>query len=227
MGIEVDEAAKQPTPEGVMGARIRDFRVSRRLSLRALASRAQTSPGFVSQLERGQVNASVGTLRKLAEGLGITLPDLFSDDDVKAPIVRRRADRPAIHEGNLITKYLLSHKPARNFEVYVVEMLPGGDAGEPYTHREVQELLVTLTGTITVELDGIDYVLEVGDSVEFVATTPHTVRNTSGTLAELLWVISPPDTGIPLGPLAGSVHKTDRLTGETASPSGDAHKKRR
>ena len=39
-------------------------------SLRELASRARTSPGFLSQLERGQVNASVGTLRRLSEELG-------------------------------------------------------------------------------------------------------------------------------------------------------------
>ena len=196
MDIAVDRDAEPQTPEALMGARIREFRISRKLTLRALAERAQTSAGFLSQLERGQVNASVGTLRKLAKGLGITLPDLFSDDDINQPIVRRRADRPAIHEGNLMTKYLLSHAPARNFEVYVVEMLPGGDAGEPYTHRDVQELMVTLAGAITVELDGVEHVLEVGDSVEFRATTPHTVRNTSGSPAEMLWIISPPDADI-------------------------------
>lgn len=196
MDNEVKSVTQATTPEMVMGARIREFRTARKLSLRALAGRAQTSPGFLSELERGQVNASVGTLRKLSEGLGITLPDLFSDEDVNQPQVRRRANRPAIHEGNLITKYLLSHKPARNFEVYVVELLPGGDAGEPYTHREAQELLVILAGAITVELDGVEHLLEVGDSVEFQATTPHTVRNTSELPAEMLWIISPPDADI-------------------------------
>lgn len=82
------------TPEQVFGSRLREFRLARRLTLRALALQTRTSAGFLSQLERGQVNASVGSLRRLAEGLGVTLPDLFSDQDTDAPRVLRRAARP-------------------------------------------------------------------------------------------------------------------------------------
>lgn len=185
------------TPEESMGARIRKFRLARRLSLRALATRAQTSPGFVSQLERGQVNASVGTLRKLSEGLGITLPDLFSDEDANQPKVRRREDRPVIHASNLTSKYLLSHKPLVNTEVYAAEFLPGENAGEAYTHGDAQEMLIITAGTVTLELAGIEYPLEVGDSAEYPTATPHTLRNTSEHPAEVLWIISPPTSGVP------------------------------
>jgi transcriptional regulator with XRE-family HTH domain len=198
MNFEGDSLTeREPSPEEFLGARIREFRLARRMTLRALASQAQTSAGFLSQLERGQVNASIGTLRRLAEGLGITLPDLFTDEDANRPKVLRRAERPEIHASNLTSKYLLSQKPLRNLEVYAGGLLPGGDAGEAFTHGDAQEMLVVVAGSVTLELAGTEYPLDVGDSAEYRTSTPHTVRNNSEYPAEVLWIISPPTEGIP------------------------------
>jgi transcriptional regulator with XRE-family HTH domain len=175
-----------------MGGRLREFRQARRLSLRALAVDAQTSPGFLSQLERGQVNASVGTLRKLTDSLGLTLADLFSDGDVDRPKVLRRADRPAIHADRKTSKYLLSQTPLLNLEVYAAEFVAGGDAGEAYAHGDAQEMLIVVSGAVTLSLAGSDYHLEQGDSAEYRTSVLHTVRNDSEEPAEVLWIISPP-----------------------------------
>lgn len=180
------------TPEQVLGARIKDFRRARRLSLRSLASLAQTSPGFLSQLERGQANASVSTLRKLVVALGITLPDLFTDEDVDSPRVLRCEDRPEIHASNLTSKYLLSQRPLRDLEVYAGELLSGGDAGDPYAHGDAQEMLIVTSGEVTLELAGVDYPLRAGDSAEYRTSMLHTVRNTGDEPAGVLWIVSPP-----------------------------------
>ena len=198
--IDGVETAGRPTPEESLGARIREFRLARRMSLRALAQLAHTSPGFLSQLERAQANASVGTLRKLAEGLGITLPDLFSNEDVNRPKVLRREHRPEIHASNLTSKYLLSQKPLRNLEVYVADFLPGGSSGDAYTHGDAQEMLVVISGSVTLELAGAEYELNLGDSADYHTSTPHAVRNTSAEPAEIIWIISPPTLGAPYAP---------------------------
>ncbi|GAA1824173.1 cupin domain-containing protein [Planosporangium flavigriseum] len=196
--MDFDDAAPlggESSPEESLGARIREFREARRMSLRALAAQAQTSPGFLSQLERGQVNASIGTLRKLAGGLGMTLPDLFTPEDANRPKVLRRAERPVIHASNLTSKYLLSQKPLRNLEVYAGELLPGGDASEAFTHGDAQEMIVVVSGCATLELAGAEYPLDVGDSAEYRTSTPHTVRNRSAYPTEVLWIVSPPTAG--------------------------------
>src|SRR5882757_8098382 len=117
MGIDSRDAGSGlPTAESAMGGRIREFRQARKLTLRELATRAATSPGFLSQLGRGQVNASVGTLRRLCEELGVTLPDLFTDHHANGARILRKQDRPEIHVSDTSTKYLLSQKPLRNLE---------------------------------------------------------------------------------------------------------------
>lgn len=187
-----DAATKPAAAESDLGARIREFRLARKLTLRDLATRAATSPGFLSQLERGQVNASVGTLRRLCEELGVTLPDLFTDHHANGARILRKRDRPEIHVSDTSAKYLLSQKPLRNLEVYVAEFAPGGTAGEAYVHDDSQEILLVINGTIVLELDGVMHQLEAGDSAEYRTSVPHTVHNQSTEPAELLWIVSPP-----------------------------------
>jgi transcriptional regulator with XRE-family HTH domain len=185
----VDSAS---SADAAVGGRIRQFRLARKLTLRQLADLARISPGFLSQVERGQVNASVSTLRRLSEELGITLPDLFADDHVGDVRILRKADRPVIEVSDLSAKYLLSQKPLRNLEVYVGELAPGASAGEAYVHGDAQEILVVTAGSPTLELDGKTHVLEAGDSAEYRTSIPHTVHNHGDAYAELFWIVSPP-----------------------------------
>lgn len=178
--------------ETEMGTRIRGYRNMRKLSLRELASRAKISAGFLSELERGQVNASVGTLRRLAEELGVKLPDLFGDHHVNGARILRKAERPEIHVDDLSAKYLLSQKPLMNLEVYSAEFAPGGSAGEAYVHGDAQEVLIVVKGSLVLELDGKKHQLDAGDSAEYRTSIPHTVHNLSDSSAELLWIVSPP-----------------------------------
>jgi transcriptional regulator with XRE-family HTH domain len=189
--LEPGETANA-TPDAAVGGRIRQFRVARHLTLRELADRARISAGFLSQVERGQVNASVGTLRRLSEELGVGLPDLFTDEEVGGLRILRKADRPVIEVSDLSEKYLLSQKPLRNLEVYVGELRPGASAGEAYVHGDAQEILIVIAGSPTLELEGKTYVLEAGDSAEYRTSTLHTVHNNADTTAEVLWIVSPP-----------------------------------
>lgn len=187
---DLDSAASRG--DAATGSRIREFRLARKMTLRELASRADVSPGFLSQIERGQVNASVGSLRRLCEALGITLPDLFADTDVSGARILRKAARPEIHVDDLSAKYLLSQKPLRNLEVYAAEFSPGATAGDAYVHGDSQEILVVIAGNPTLELGGVAYELTAGDSAEYRTSIPHTVHNHSDSTAELLWIVSPP-----------------------------------
>src|SRR4051794_2772514 len=65
-----------------LGASIRAAREQRGLSLRELARRVNVSPSFVSQIELGKANPSVGTLYTVVSVLGTTLDDLIGEQPV-------------------------------------------------------------------------------------------------------------------------------------------------
>src|SRR5262249_34685627 len=102
--------------EGSIGSRIRTFRKMRGLTLKSVATNAGVSESFLSQVERGSSGASVSTLKLIAEALGLSLADLFSDTDTPHHRVLRPEDRPKIL-ANGVVKYMLTQRPLRELEV--------------------------------------------------------------------------------------------------------------
>lgn len=68
-----------------MGAAIRKLRQKRRLSQRALAERAGISGSWLSRIEAGAVEVRWGSLRKIAYGLDVTLPELIEEAERMEP----------------------------------------------------------------------------------------------------------------------------------------------
>ncbi len=176
-----------------VGERLRAIRRLRRCTLRTVAERSGLSESFLSQVERGRSNASIASLRRIADALGVSVADLFEPTGPPRPRVLRREDRPALTFGVLGRKLLLTPKPLHHLEVFVGELDPGGSTGtEPYAHGDSEELFVVLAGTVQLELGGELHELERGDSIDYRSSTPHRISNVGDELAEVMWIISPP-----------------------------------
>ena len=176
-----------------VGERLRDIRRLRRATLKTIADRAGVSESFLSQVERGRSSASIASLRRIAEALGVSMADLFEPGAVPGPRVLKREDRPALSFGILGRKLLLTPKPLHHLEVFAGELEVGGSTGEqPYAHGDSEELFVVVSGSVRLELGGELFDLESGDSIDYRSSTPHRISNTGQEPAEVMWIISPP-----------------------------------
>ena len=176
-----------------VGDRLRALRRSRRATLRTVAERSGLSESFLSQVERGRSSASIESLRRVADALGVSMADLFEPGGLPGPRVLRRDERPALSFGVLGKKLLLTPRPLHHLEVFAGELEVGGSTGtEPYAHGDSEELFVVLSGTVQLELAGELFDLEPGDSIDYRSSTPHRISNTGQDLAEVMWIISPP-----------------------------------
>jgi transcriptional regulator with XRE-family HTH domain len=72
-----DSEAPNP-PGGAFGAYLRSQRQLAQLSLRQLASLAKVSDAYLSQIERGLHQPSVGIIRALAESLQVSTEELLA-----------------------------------------------------------------------------------------------------------------------------------------------------
>ncbi|MBK0420120.1 cupin domain-containing protein [Leucobacter sp. CSA1] len=162
------------------------------MSLRALAAEAGVSSSFLSQLENGRTNASVGSMRKVAAALGVSPAQLLDDSAAHTRGVLRAEQRPTIQLDGA-EKFVVSLPPLRNLEVYAGSFAPGGSTGEEaYTHGNAQEILVVTGGSIVLQLGDERYAMHAGDSIEYLSSAPHRVSNESGADASVLWINSPP-----------------------------------
>lgn len=64
-----------------VGKRIRKARKAKKLTMEQLAERCDLHPAYIGQLERGEKNASLTTLEKVACALDISLTSLLENSD--------------------------------------------------------------------------------------------------------------------------------------------------
>lgn len=175
------------------GARIREARKLRRLTLRELGEQVGATASFLSQLERGASGASLSTLVRISNALGMTLPQLF-EGEMPAGIATRAGEHPELNlnEG-AHSKKLLTRPTNRSMNAYLSSFEPGQSTGEAmYVHGSADELLYVISGVLTLELQEQVVEVSVGDTVEFRTDVPHRLSNRSSAAATALIVVSPP-----------------------------------
>jgi transcriptional regulator with XRE-family HTH domain len=64
-----------------VGARLRELRDERNISMRSLATKSGLSANALSMIERGKTSPSVSTLYKLADALGVPVTSFFWSAD--------------------------------------------------------------------------------------------------------------------------------------------------
>ena len=67
---------RQPDPQPALGEAIRQLRNKRGLSQEDLAHAAVVTTGTVSTIERGNSNPTWGTVKRIAQALGVTIVEL-------------------------------------------------------------------------------------------------------------------------------------------------------
>jgi transcriptional regulator with XRE-family HTH domain len=173
-----------------MGRRLRSLRRDRGLSLSLVAAKIGVSVGFLSALERAQMSASVGTLRKLARFYGLNVLDLFNASEANPGRVRP-AERKRLQAGPGVWMELLAWGNTV-MEPHLFRIAPGAGSGESYAHAG-EEFLFLLRGELEISLENGDYVrLCRGDSFYFESSVPHHWSNPGKKEAWVLWVNTPP-----------------------------------
>lgn len=174
-----------------IGHRLRAARQQRELSLDELSRATGLTKGFISQLERDLVSASVASLLRLCDALGIRIGSLF--EAAKADLVRTDQRLPINFGGKGVAEYLLTATNDRRIQVILSEIAPGGGGGdELYPLPADAEFVHVLHGVLELNIQRELHVLEEGDSLTFSPSDPHTWRNASDSkVCEVIWVLTP------------------------------------
>ena len=64
-----------------IGKRIRNYRTSQKMSQEELAEKCDLHPTYIGQVERGEKNATLESISKIASGLSVSLSTLFENID--------------------------------------------------------------------------------------------------------------------------------------------------
>jgi len=172
------------------GLRFRRLRQRRGLSLAQVAKATGVSIGFLSALERGQMSASIATLRRIARYYRTNILSFFEPAKDNPRLVRP-SERKILETTKGVRMELLAWGNTA-MEPHLFRIKPGGNSGESYTH-EGEEFLHILRGEFEIWLNPDEhYVLRPGDSLYFQSSKPHRWKNPGKTESWLLWINTPP-----------------------------------
>lgn len=155
---------------------VRRLRQAAALSQQGLAERAQVSRRMLVDIEKGQVNVSLNTLDRIAAALGVLFHTLVQPADGsgsgrinEVAWVGAQADSHAT---------LLASTPARQVvELWSWSLAPGERYNSPPDGAGWHEMLVVITGRLTLYLGATTITIEAGDFQVFPSDQPHSYAN--------------------------------------------------
>jgi DNA-binding transcriptional MerR regulator/mannose-6-phosphate isomerase-like protein (cupin superfamily) len=187
--LKREGAIKPAAGTGSIGPRLRRLRTQRGLGLAEVAEAAGVSVGFLSALERSQMSASVGTLRRLARYYRTNILEFFDATESNTRLVRP-PKRKVLEAGPGVRMELLAWGN-KVMEPHLFRIKPKAGSGESYAHQG-EEFLFVLRGELRIALASEEYHLKRGDSFYFESATPHHWKNPGRSETWLLWINTPP-----------------------------------
>jgi len=171
-----------------LGARVRELRHERGLTLKALGRQAGLSHPFLSQLERGLARPSVGSVERIAEALDVPVSALWTSPRTEAVSVVRSG------EGSL-SAHPERGAPggvralAEDSTLRVREWSGGARSWPAEAETTTGDVFVyVVRGAIEVDLDGTVHVLAAGDALRFDGAVRHRLRRSGPASTRVLYV---------------------------------------
>lgn len=176
-----------------LGARLRQLRQQAGLSQRELAKRAGVSNAIISLIEQNRSSPSVGILKKVLDGLPLTLADFFSPPPEGQPQVFFAAgDLVELGGGRISYRQVGQDMAGRAIQILHERYAPGADTGSAMLQHDSEEGGVILRGQLEVTVADQRRVLSAGDAYYFDSRTPHRFRNLGDEECEVVSACTPP-----------------------------------
>lgn len=179
-----------------LGVRVRELRKAQGWTLEQAATQAGLARSTLSKIENGQMSPTYDALKKLAVGLKISVPQLFTpprEGQINGRMAVTRSGDGAGHATATYEHELLAETLTKK------KMLPyraqvrarSAEEFDGWVRHDGEEFLYVLTGIVRLYTEFYEPVeMKRGDSAYYDASMGHNVISISTEDATILWVTS-------------------------------------
>ena len=188
-----DKTATKAVPPLLLGARLRQLRRLKGLTVDELARAVDVDKAHVSRIENNLKTPSIATLAQLAKALGVSIGHLLGEtldkSEIKVTRAAQLAEPMRAQEGTQHRFMPLLHSDAvGSFEAFLV--VPGPDPGATEARHAGQEMLYILSGQVEVVFHTHAVQVGAGDCIHFPGYLQHRLRRVGRARAVALLVLS-------------------------------------
>ena len=176
-----------------IGQRLKGIRETLAISQRQLARQSGVANATISQIEAGKLNPTVSMLKKVLDGVPISLGEFFGDEfEVRERVFFRAEELTEIADGGVSFRQVGKNLSSRAIQLIQECYQPGAGTGKHAITHEGEECGIVLSGRLEVTVGDETAVLGKGDAYYFRSSEPHQFRNTGNEPCELITACTPP-----------------------------------
>lgn len=176
-----------------IGKRLKNIRTGLKLSQRALARQSGVANATISQIEAGKLNPTVSMLKKVLDGIPVSLGEFFGDEfEVRDRVFFRAAELTEIADGGVSYRQVGANLAGRAIQLILENYQPGSGTGKHAMTHEGEECGIVVRGRLEVTVGEQSAVLKAGDAYYFKSNQPHQFRNPGSDECQLISACTPP-----------------------------------
>lgn len=186
-----------------VGARLKEIRVAAGLSQRELAARSGVTHSLISLIEQNRNSPSVASLRKILDGIPMTMVNFFDED--RSPRGKVFFEASELHDltsrlhriNGGETRGRMSFRQIGDAQVHGLQILhecyePGADTGATMLKHDSHEGGVVIAGELEITVGDQIKVLGAGQAYLFDSRVPHRFRNIGTARCIVVSACTPP-----------------------------------
>lgn len=178
----------------ILAKNLKAYRERKKLSLEKVSELTGVSKTMIGQIERGESSPTITTIWKIANGLKISFTSLIhqSQPDTKV-ILKKEVQVLTEDNGRYRVFPFFPFHDQRRFEIYTVEIEPGGFLCSESHGEGTEEFITVFNGELKIQVNNLEHTIRNGDSITFKADRPHTYQNSGETMTRLSMTIYYPE----------------------------------
>ncbi|HNP63367.1 MAG TPA: cupin domain-containing protein [Woeseiaceae bacterium] len=179
--------------ESEIGQRLKNIRTGLKLSQRALARQSGVANATISQIEAGKLNPTVSMLKKVLDGIPVSLGDFFGDEfEVRERVFFRAGELTEIADGGVSYRQVGASLAGRSIQLLSERYQAGAGTGKHAMTHDGEECGIIISGRLEVTVGDQSAVLKAGDAYYFKSNQPHRFRNPGNLECILISACTPP-----------------------------------
>lgn len=213
-GLKVETAVER------VAEKVKRWRQEAGLSLQEVANRSGVSPSTIHKIEHRHTVPTIAVVLKLVDGLGRQATDLFDEGrrEHAATHIRHSEQSEISGSSGARLRTLAGERDFRAMGIWRMVQPPGTEiACQPPGPDKGEIVLYVEEGELSIEVDGLEYHVNAGDSLHFGLPYSYTWRNLGNIPAVVLVLTSTSGSVQPM--LASQIQRFD-------APSEEAGTKR-
>lgn len=176
-----------------VGLQLRELRLSRQISQRELAKRAGVPNATISLIESNKLNPSVGTLKRVLEGIPISMSEFFSlPGGSRRKYLFKSSELVEIGTGAISFRQVGQNLRGRSLQILHERYEPGADTGSVMLSHAGEEGGIIISGKLELSVEHQRQILGPGDGYSFPSYLPHRFRNAGDEPCVLVSACTPP-----------------------------------